>query len=192
MRSKAAAGEGLGERAGGEHEELRLDAVDTGSSLQHLEQMREERFADGVAGAFALAKGVDIAEDGFCGLKDSEGVAGNLATAQSDEAGKDAAVEILEQDGGRAGVVPEEAPLPAVGLFQEQGLELRRGEVAQVEHFELRRETHFLRSIVRVRRHPAANRVDKPYTLTSPGCCRGRAADMCVRGEAAAGLGRLL
>jgi hypothetical protein len=142
MGSEAARGEGLREGAGGEHEELRLDAVDAGGGLQHLEQMNEESLADGVAGALALAEGVDVAEDGFGGFKDGEGVAGDLAAAQSDEAGEDAAVEIFEQDRGGAGVIPEEAALPAVGLFHEQRLKLRRGEVAQVEHFELRRETH--------------------------------------------------
>ena len=156
MRKEAAGREGGAEGAGGKHEELRLDAVDAGGGLQHLEQVNEEGLADGVGEVFAFAKGIDVAEDGLGCLKDGEGVAGDLTATERDEAGEDAAVEVLEQDGGRAGVVPEEAPLPAVGLFHEQRLQLRRGEVAQVEHFELGRETH-LWTIETLRRRPGFN-----------------------------------
>ena len=75
MRKEAAGGEGFAERAGGEHEKLRLDAVDAGGGLQHLEQMDEEGFADGVGEVLAFAEGVDVAEDSLGGLKDREGVA---------------------------------------------------------------------------------------------------------------------
>ena len=112
--------------------------------------------------AFAFAEGVDVAEDSLGGFKDREGVAGDLAAAQGDEAGKDAAVEVLQQDGGRAGVVPEEATLPAIGLFHQQRLQLRRGEVAQVEHFELGGETHCVdvSSVSQVRRFQLPARIN--------------------------------
>ena len=54
----------------------------------------------GLERLFAFAEGVDVSEDGLGCLKDGEGVAGNFAATQRDEAGKDAAVEVLEQDGG--------------------------------------------------------------------------------------------
>jgi hypothetical protein len=60
--------------------------------------MDEESLADGVGDSFAFAEGIDVAEDGFGGLKDCECVAGDLATAKRDEAGKDTAVEVFEED----------------------------------------------------------------------------------------------
>ena len=59
--------------------------------------MVQQSFADGVARAAALAQRVDIADDGLLALVDTEGVADDTAFVQRDEAGKDAAVEIFEQ-----------------------------------------------------------------------------------------------
>jgi hypothetical protein len=64
-----------------------------------------------------------------------------VACLESDEAGEDAAVEVVEEQGGVAGVVPVEAALPAFGFVAQQGAKLRSGEVAQIKDFELREVT---------------------------------------------------
>jgi hypothetical protein len=125
------------EGAGGEHEELGFDAADAGCVLEELDEVVEEGFADGVAGGGGLVEGVDVADDGLIGLVDAEGVALEDAVAEGDEAGEDATVEVFEEHLGGAGVVPVKALLPMVGLVAEQGAELRRGEVAEVEDLEL-------------------------------------------------------
>ena len=92
-----------------------------GGVLEQLDEVEEEGVAGGVVEGLGFVEGVDIADDGFGGFEDSEGVAVDAAGGEGGVAGEDAAIEVLEEGVGGAGVVPEEAKLPAFGFVAEEG-----------------------------------------------------------------------
>jgi hypothetical protein len=61
----------------------------------------EQGLADRVIDCLSLAEGVDIADYGLRGLKDTEGVTDNTARVQCDEAGQYPAVDVVEQERNR-------------------------------------------------------------------------------------------
>jgi len=85
-----------------------------------------------------LAKGVGVADDGLCAFEDAEGVAGHTAVVHGDVAGQDAAIKVLQQQLDGAGVVPVQPLPPAVAFFKQQGTQLRRVEVPEIEHLDVR------------------------------------------------------
>ena len=97
--------------------------------------------------AGSLGDGEGVADDGFLAFVDAEGEAADAAAVERDEAGKDAGVEILEEELGGALVVPAQALLPDARLGFEQGAQLARGEVAQVEDLELGGDCHTLSEV---------------------------------------------
>ena len=101
--------------------------------------MMEKGVADGVGGGLCFTEGVDVSDDGFCALENAECIADDATAPKSNITGKDAAIEVLEQHGGGAGVVPVKAALPAVRFIAQEWLQLRRGEVAEVKDLELLR-----------------------------------------------------
>jgi hypothetical protein len=133
---EAAAEEGCGEGSCGKHEELGLGAVDAGGSLEGLEEVIEEDVADGIGDSFGFVEGVDVADDGFVGFEDTEGVAEDAVVVEGDESGEDAAVDVIEQEIGCAGVVPLEAAVPALGFIAEERAELSGVEVAEIQNFD--------------------------------------------------------
>ena len=98
--------------------------------------MAGERVDDGQRGGI-LRIGEDVAHDSLVAFVDAEGEPADAPAGQRDEAGQDARVEILQQQLCRGGVVPAQAPLPESRLLLQQRTKLARGEVAQIEHFEL-------------------------------------------------------
>ena len=85
---------------------------------------------------------VDVADDGFVAFVDAEAEAAEAAPVEGDEAGEDAGVEVLEEKLGGGAVVPAEALIPDLGFLLEERAELARGEVAEIEDFELLRGGH--------------------------------------------------
>ncbi len=147
MHGEAFLEEGLFERAGVVEEELGLDAIDVGRVLEEFEEAVEEE-AGGVEGGGDVAgEGVDVADDRLVALVDAEGVAADASTVQGDEAGEDARVEVLEQELGGGLVVPAKTLLPEARLVFEQGAQLARGVVPDVEDLELGRDDHKARQI---------------------------------------------
>ena len=139
------AGEGGGEDGGEdafvEEQELGFDAADIGGGFERFEDVAGEGGDDG-EGRGLVARGVDVADDGFVAFVDAEGEADDAAAVERDEAGKDARIQILEQELGGGFVVPVEALVPEFGLLFEERTKLLRGEVAQVEDLELLRGRH--------------------------------------------------
>src|SRR5665213_2835688 len=97
----------------------------------------KQSFAEWVVRRFSFAKGVDVTDDRLRGFVNAEGVALDTTAMQSDKAGKDAAVEVVEQQLNGFFVVPEQACVPTAGFVFEQRTKLRGGKVAQVVDFEL-------------------------------------------------------
>ncbi len=92
---------------------------------------------------FAMAGGdEEVSDDCFRAFIDEEGIAADAAAVERDEAGEDAGVKVLKQQIGRAAIVPAEALEPDVSLFIEQRPELARGEVAEIQNFDLLRARH--------------------------------------------------
>ena len=103
------------------------------------------RATDGIVGYC-----VGIAYDGFVSLVDAEGEAADASAVQRDEAGQDAGVEVLQQQFGGALVVPAQPLLPDARFGLEQGTELARGKVPEVEDLELGVDCHgFAKSLRR-------------------------------------------
>jgi hypothetical protein len=144
MHSEASGEEGLVDRAGVEEEELRFDAMDAGRVLKELEEMMEKGAGDvehlrGVGGY-----GEGVSDYGFVSLVDAEGEAADASAVEGYEAWEDARVEILQEEFGGTLIVPAETLLPGPRLGFEKRAKLTRGEVPQVEDFELGRDGHFL------------------------------------------------
>src|SRR5260370_35183726 len=115
--------------------------------MEQLEQAAEEGLC-GLEGLGGIVRdGVDVADDSLMAFVDAEGVAADAAAVESDEAGEDARVEILQEKLGGGLIVPAEASLPEARLGLEQGPQLARGEVPEVEDFELCRANHKLAKV---------------------------------------------
>ena len=147
VHGEASVEEDVVDDAGVVEEELGLDAIDVGGVQEQVEQVVEE----GVGGAKGLggvaAGGVGVADDGLVAFVDAEGETADAAAIEGDEAGEDTGVQILQEELGGAAIVPAETVLPDGGLGLEQGAELTRREVAEVEDLELGGGGHELESI---------------------------------------------
>ena len=142
MQGEARGEEGLVDGSGVVEEELRLDAMNAGGVLQELNEVVEEGAGDVQHLAGLVGYGEGIPYDGFVSLVDAEGEAADAATVERDKAGEDTRIEILEEEFGGALVVPAETLLPGARLGFEQRAKLARGEVPQVEDFELGGDVH--------------------------------------------------
>ncbi len=115
--------------------------------MEQLEQAAEEGLC-GLEGPCGVVRdGVDVADDSLMAFVDAEGVAADAAAVESDEAGEDARVEILQEELGGGLVVPAKASLPEARLGLEQGPQLAGGEVPEVEDLELGRDDHKLAKV---------------------------------------------
>ncbi len=142
--AKPAARKRLVDGAGVVEEKLRFDALDAGGVVQELEQVVEEGLGDLKHLRRVVGDGEGVADDGFLAFVDAEGEAADAAAIERDEAGQDAGVEVLEEELGGALVVPAQALLPDARLGFEQGAQLTRGEMAEVQDLELGRDGHTL------------------------------------------------
>ena len=136
--------ERLVDGAGVVEEELRFDALDAGGVVEELEELVEQGVGDGEGLRGVGGCGEGVADYGFLAFVDAEGEAADAAAVEGDESGKDARVEVLEEELGGALIVPAEALLPEARLGFEQRAQLTRGKMTQVENFELGRDGHTL------------------------------------------------
>jgi hypothetical protein len=124
-------------------QELGLDAGDGGGVEKDLEKVAEEGAGDLERSVGGGGDGEGVADDGLGPLVDAEGVAADAAVIEGDEAGEDLGVEVLEEELGGAAIVPEEVFTPEEGLLLEQGAELTRVEMTNVENLYLGRCRQF-------------------------------------------------
>ena len=139
---KASFEEAAIEEPGVVEEQLRFDATDVGRVEEKLDEAVEKDLGDLAALLGISCERVGVTDYGLVAFVDAEGVAGDFAAIESDEAGKDAGVEVLQKEFGGAAVVPAKALFPYAGLGFEQRAKLARGEVAQVQQLELGGDSH--------------------------------------------------
>ena len=130
--------------AGVVEEKLRLDALNARGVLEELKEIVEEGLRDLKHLRWVVCGGEGVADNGFLAFVDAEGEATDAAAIEGDEAGQDAGVEILEEEFGRALVVPAQALLPETRLGFKQRAQLTRRKMAEVQDLELSRDCHTL------------------------------------------------
>jgi hypothetical protein len=104
---------------------------------EKLDEAVEKDLGDLTALLWISCERVGITDYGLVAFVDAEGVAGDFAAIECDEAGKDAGIKVLEKEFGRTAVVPTKAIFPDAGLGFEQRAKLSRREVSQVQQLEL-------------------------------------------------------
>jgi hypothetical protein len=110
---------------------------------QDLEEMAEQGAGDLESGVGWGGEGEGIADDGLDPLVNTEGEAADAAVIERDVAGKDLGLEVLEEELGGAAIVPAQLFAPEEGLLLEQGTELPRVEMTNVEDLYLGRCRQF-------------------------------------------------
>src|SRR6266853_4906446 len=142
---EAGSEEGFVDRAGVVEQKLRLNPLDAGRMLQELEQVVQQELRDGNHLRRVVRQGEGVAYYGFLSFVDAEGKAADASAIERDKSGQDAGVEVLQQKLGGALVVPAQALVPETRLGFEQGTQLTRRKMAEVQDFELGRDCHTLR-----------------------------------------------
>jgi hypothetical protein len=144
MHDEAGLEEGLFDGAGAVEEKLRLDAVDVGRVQEEIEEGAKEGVGDVQGYGWVIGYCVGVSDDGFVSFVDAESEATDASAVECDEAGQDAGVEVLQQQLGRALVVPAQLLFPDTSLGFKQRTELACGEVPEVEDLELGVDCHCL------------------------------------------------
>ncbi len=134
VEGEAGVEEGSGGGAVVVEQELGLDAGDGGGVEQDLEEVAEQSAGDGKGGVAGGAVGEGVADDGLGTLVDAEGEAADAAVIESDEAGEDLGLEVLEEELGGAAVVPAQMVTPELCLLLEERAELACIEMTNVEN----------------------------------------------------------
>ncbi len=112
MHDEAGLEEGLFDGAGAVEEKLRLDAVDVGRVQEEIEEGAKEGVGDVQGCGWVVGYCVGVSDDGLVSFVDAEGETADASAIERDEAGQDAGVEVLQQQLGRALVVPAQLLLP--------------------------------------------------------------------------------
>ena len=120
-------------------EQLRLDAIDARRVGEQFDEVLEEAKLNFGRGMRTAAAGhrEGVADNRFVFLINSEYVAGGAAVLDGDVAGKNARVEILEEQISGGAIIPSQALVPKADLLIEHRTQRVRREVAKVEDLEL-------------------------------------------------------
>src|SRR5271170_2235750 len=119
--------------------ELRLDAINARGVNEQFDEVLEEaklNFSRGVV-AVAARDGEGVADNRLVFFVYTENIAGGAAVLDSDVAGENAGVEILQEQVGGGAVIPSQAIVPEADLLIEHRTQRVRREVAKVEDLEL-------------------------------------------------------
>src|SRR5271163_1064196 len=92
--------------------------------------------------AVAAGRGEGVADNRFVFLVNAENIAGGTAVFDSDVAGENPRVEILQEQIGGGAVIPSEALVPEADLLFEHRTERVRRKVAKVKDLELDGRRH--------------------------------------------------
>ena len=117
-------------------EELGFDAGESGGALQGADGVLEQLALDLMAAVGDEVGSFDeeVSDDALVAFVDEIAVAAQASALDGGKAGEDAGVGVTEHHLGRGAVIPVERASPERDLFIDEGAEVGRGEMTEVEN----------------------------------------------------------